>query len=277
MQMLSNGGLRVWWWSPRNRTSFWRNDSDLSATDNFGDLLGPFLVEELSGKHARFTPTDHPLRPIIYLVVGSVMAALRPNCVVWGPGIVTRDQSFSNADFRAVRGPLSYARLRELGYFCPPVFGDPAILLPSVFAPKPAKDFEYGIIPHYVDYSLVLRRFGSIPDVNVIDVRRPLREVITEICRCGRTISSSLHGIIVSHAYGVPSTWVEFSDMIFGDGTKFRDYLGSVGLNVEQPVKIGEEEDELGLIAILKQDSPMLLPRVDLDDLRRGLLATKPF
>jgi hypothetical protein len=41
------------------------------------------------------------------------------------------------------------------------------------------------------------------------------------------TYSSSLHGVIVSHAFGVPSIWMASSKPLHGDGVKFDDYFAS--------------------------------------------------
>jgi pyruvyltransferase len=269
--------LRMWWWSQRHHSSFWRNDGDPNAPENFGDLIGPFLAEAFTGLRPSFTPSDHPFRPSIHVIVGSVMAVVRPNFKVWGPGIVTRDQVFSSADFRAVRGPITHARILELGYVCPPIFGDPALLLPTVLLPHVEKDFAYGIIPHYVDYEDIVARYGDRPEFNIIDVRRPVREVVYEITRCNRNLSSSLHGIIVSHAYGIPTVWAAFSDKIFGDGVKFFDYFRSVGISTERPINISPSVTALELARLMEREDMLLRVRVDLENLRSRLLEARPF
>src|SRR5690606_17293123 len=79
------------------------------------------------------------------------------------------------------------------------------------------------------DYKIVSETYNNDPEILVIDLMTmDVEEVTRQILSCERTISSSLHGVIVSHAYGIPSVWVEFSNKIFGDGIKYRDYLESV-------------------------------------------------
>jgi hypothetical protein len=60
--------------------------------------------------------------------------------------------------------------------------------------------------------------------------------VIDAIASCRAILSSSLHGIIAAHAYGVPATWVKPSDRPKGDGFKFLDYWASMGRDDVKPL-----------------------------------------
>jgi hypothetical protein len=104
------------------------------------------------------------------------------------------------------------------------IHGDPSILLAKFFKMDIQKKYKLGIISHYVDYEEV--ELMNLPEgsklIRVFDY--PL-EVIKQICECEKIISSSLHGIIVAEAYGVPAIWGEFSDGVYGKGFKFRDYF----------------------------------------------------
>ena len=78
---------------------------------------------------------------------------------------------------------------------------------------------------------------GKVKLINLVDYGQCL-DIIEQITSCEFIISSSLHGLIVSDAYGVPNVWAEFSDNIWGNGFKYRDYYASINMNDVYPVII---------------------------------------
>ncbi len=125
--------------------------------------------------------------------------------------------------FHAVRGPLTRSLLQA---DVPEVYGDPAMLLPMIYTPRAGKRFELGVIPHVVDMKSVQ---VSDPAVPKIDLQADWRSVIERIVECEAVLTSSLHGLIVAEAYGVPAVWMTVSDRVIGEGFKFRDYYLSTG------------------------------------------------
>ncbi len=204
--------------------------------ENYGDLLSKYLVEKISGRKVMYYNAPKKRKAFFQqkhlLAIGSIMSYATKKSMVWGSGIITKKDTFSGGTFYAVRGPRSRERVLELGFKCPEVYGDPALLLPDYYRPANVKkSHTLGIIPHYVDYPKVAAWYQDKPDVKVIDLIGNDVEAITrKILSCERTVSSSLHGVIVSHAYGIPSVWVRFSDKLTGDNVKFEDYFLSVGL-----------------------------------------------
>ena len=199
---------------------------------NFGDLVGPYLHERLLGWPAVFGRPGATGEKTVYLTAGSIMKFCDRNAVVWGSGIMFRDEVFARPRrILAVRGPRTRARVLELGFECPEVYGDPGLLLPRLYRPDVERTHDLGVIPHYYDYDAVRRRFRGASGVKVIRVLQPVEAVVRDVLSCARTVSSSLHGVIVSHAYAVPTAWVRFSDRIPGDGVKYVDHFESIGLD----------------------------------------------
>lgn len=220
----------------KNIRLFWFSEIYLlnKTKENYGDLLGKYLVEKMSNANITFVNPRkinifNFFKPI-YFTIGSILANVKGNAIVWGSGIIQQDAKVNKAKFLAVRGPYTRKRLLELGYDCPPIYGDPAILLPNYFNPTVEKKYKYGVIPHYVDYKAI-NELVKDPNINVINLMtNNIEEVTKQILECENIISTSLHGIIVPHAYGIPAVWVKFSEKIFGDDIKYKDYFESVGI-----------------------------------------------
>ncbi|SFN32812.1 polysaccharide pyruvyl transferase family protein [Salegentibacter flavus] len=249
--------------------------------ENYGDLLSKYLVEKISGREVKWVhPKKQPWYKwdkSHYLAIGSILPHATKNSIVWGSGIIDREHHVAKADFRAVRGPRTREFLQQLGYDCPPVYGDPALLLPEYFNPQVEKEYKLGIIPHYHDYKKAVELFEDNPDIRVIDLMcMDVEEVTRQIMSCERTLSSSLHGLIVSHAYRIPSLWIEFSDKIFGDGIKYPDYLESVGLSVYEPPFIKESLTTEEWISMFEK-YPVLPEKKKVKALQQGLMEACPF
>lgn len=212
------------------------------APRNFGDWVTPYLFEKMTGSEAVLCGTRH-LKPGATTVVGcgSVLRHIRrPGvAVVWGSGIIDSADVFERPlQTLAVRGPRTRARMRALGYDCPEVFGDPGLMLPLVYPARRAAGHAVGIIPHFSELEQ-FRALALPQDWRLVDVTRPLEQVVDSIVACGRTVSSSLHGVVVSHAYGVPSAWAVAGTELHGDGVKFSDYFEAVGVADAAPCAWG--------------------------------------
>ena len=248
--------------------------------ENYVDLLSKYLVEKISGKEVKWVqPKKQPwykLNKTNYLAIGSIIHHATKDSIIWGSGIIDHKQKVANAVFRAVRGPRTREFLLNQGYQCPEVYGDPALLLPEFYNPQVEKKYKFGVIPHYHDFNLANKILGSESDVLVIDLMTmDVEEVTKQIMSCEKTISSSLHGLIVSHAYNIPSVWIEFSNKLFGDGVKFKDYFESVSITpyhlpfIEEMRKADLESFFLKFPALPKQGK--------LGELKDGLMSSCPF
>ena len=273
---------------------------------NFGDDLGPYLVSKLSGKAIRYVPIVRPklqtmvifLRGLksgkykiaaaksvvtglfkkqILVTVGSVISKFNnPNVAVWGAGLMSEKGIIHKARFHAVRGKYTQARIKELGFEVPEALGDPALLLPLIIPAKGAQKYQLGIIPHYIHYEKISAE-NKNEAVLIINLLDDIEKVVQDITSCAYTISSSLHGIIVSHAYSIPSLWYQLSEKkLSGDNIKFADYFSSVAIDRYTPFELPDNDVE-AIIAQIKKNPSQSMIQNDLALIQKHLLSVAPF
>jgi len=219
--------MKVWYF---NRTT--------KTQGNFGDLLGGYIPNELLGgpKTELLSIKDPELKLVS---VGSVLRegfGLEGNAIIWGSGMMLpTDNAPKGLDIRGVRGYYTLRRLVDQGYheqMQKVSIGDPALLLPMLYQPKTTKKYKLGVIPHYVDNEIAEELFGDVEGVKIINLlTNEVEPIIDQIAECDYCISSSLHGVIVAHAYNIPCAWIRMSDQLMGDkegNFKFKDYYSSV-------------------------------------------------
>lgn len=207
---------------------------------NFGDLLSPYLINkltELPVKHVFLRPGIKKrkiYRPasrdkFSYFAIGSIIRRINSKSIVWGSGAFGTEGNLDfnpNATITAVRGPLTRNLLRLSGVECPEVYGDPALLLPEVFNPNPQKKYKVGVVLRWAESEWDKANFGT--DVKKINMASTdIEPTLKEMLECENIISSSLHGIILADAYGIPSAWLS-STTPKGLHFKFYDYFISV-------------------------------------------------
>lgn len=275
---------------------------------NFGDELGPYIVSKLSGikidfvipkrnlliksifqKHNRGRLNISDILAILFrqehvlVTAGSILAHYNiSGCNIWGSGIITRKDRVKKANFFSVRGEHSKVRLNELKYKVPQTVGDPALLLSLVTPIKMKKKYKLGIIPHYVHYDEIKMKY-STKDILIINLLEPnIEKIIKDINDCEYTVSSSLHGIIVSHTYRIPSLWFELGEKpLFGDNVKFYDYFSSVGINDYGPFKLPDINNTTKFVkevtGLIDANSQINSIQVDLKELQKNLINSAPF
>jgi hypothetical protein len=220
----------------------------IPSRPNFGDALTPWLIHRITGRHPRFVPPGDSREK--FFVSGSIMEYTQACCTVWGSGILARHDPISPAaKLLAVRGPLTRARARQCGADCPEVYGDPALLLPRLYRPAVKEGRGAGLVAHFSDSVRLALLPRDTRRLRLIDVQDPIETVIDGIVSSEFVASSSLHGLIVSHAYGIPAVWVQFRPLPGGDGSKFADYFLSVGLDPPDPVPLAYDHIDPGPLA----------------------------
>lgn len=277
---------------------------------NFGDDLGPYIIAKLSGRKIKYVPLAGRKTSVIRFFVtsfylflrgkisfGDTLASFRSwyvkgylltvgsilqfnfnkSSLIWGSGIIERTTIVNSGTFLAVRGEKTRKRLMDLGYEVPEVYGDPALLLPVIYSPKPIKKYRVGIIPHVSHLSYVQENITD-PNIKIISLNtNDINSVIDEINSCELILSSSLHGIIVPHAYNIPCLWVDFPIKLSGDGVKYEDYFSSVKIKNYQPFNIEKKHSLNSIELLFNNNEDLSLPNIELSKLQEGLLNAAPF
>jgi pyruvyltransferase len=216
---------------------------------NFGDILSLKLVERIVGKSVRVYKKGQKPSEKKLLAIGSLLYFANDNDVLWGTGTngkftSKKDYKFTALDIRAVRGPLTRKFLLETFQInCPEIYGDPALLIPYFFPEFKRKENptrDYLIIPHYSEEDLFLKEEWE----NVVYSTEPWNQILENILDSRFVISSSLHGVIVAEAYGIPARLLVISnnEPLF----KYYDYyLGTNRPNFKYATSV-EEAMEMG-------------------------------
>ena len=144
-----------------------------------------------------------------------------------------------NAIYSALRGLLSRSAVIASGGECPEIYIDAAVLLPEVSAPDVPKTHKIGIIPHMLQEAMsraFIEKLGA-DHIKVIPLRSvtfdEIQGVIRDIMNCKDIVSTSLHGLMVAHAYGIPCQSLRMTSDLdnAADSFKTLDYKFSTGLD----------------------------------------------
>ena len=250
--------IRTYWWGSRK---------------NFGDLITPALLLAYG-----YTPVYEKKHRAELLCTGSILDGVdeRFSGQVLGSGLIRDHQiRLPRAQFLAVRGELTRERL---GLDAGLPLGDPGLLADRLLAQPVAKRYRLGVVPHYADKQdarvhALLQSLGD--SARLINPEDYPVTVIRQIAACEQVVSSSLHGIIVAHALGIPAVWMQLSESVAGGGFKFHDYASSVGVRLE-PVELQPGTSLADLTAMTCQPDAGLLTRrkTELDRLFSSLVGS---
>lgn len=214
------------------KTYYWKGKK------NFGDLLTPLLIKRFTNLSSEWSDAAHSE----LAMVGSIIEHLPSDWkgVIAGCGSLhdITKVAFPRAKILALRGPLTAKGLK--GDF---ILADPGLLADEL-VPLQAKEYDLGIIPHWTDTTLEHNPIFKKYSPKIIRVSDDPLKVIAEIGKCKKIISSSLHGIIVADAFGIPRR-IEIPPLALsntkreGGLFKWRDYSLSIGMEL----RIGLTQD----------------------------------
>ena len=221
------------------RIHWFRGTDWAGSTGNFGDWLTPYFLHKLTDVHIEWC---RPQAAEMF-GCGSIIEMIPEDFkgIIFTTGMMSEKSQrhdLSGAKILGLRGPLTAERVMVSGSHVP--FGDLGLLC-SLFNPNEKKQYELGVIPHYVHYDKEC-------EGHKIDVRGGIEHVLREASKCERILSSSLHGIILSDALGIENKW-EMSTQVLGKGFKFHDYAAALGEDIQPDVwRLGNQE-RIGEIA----------------------------
>ena len=232
---------------------------------NFGDHLSYVIVTKILADNNLLLEEETTDNSRL-LALGSVLHFANNNNTIWGTGfngkISLDEHQYQNLDVRAVRGPLTRDFLLGRNIAVPEIYGDPALLIPHIFKGKfqksPKKD--YAIVPNLHDLSIARANNWK----NVISPLNSWNKCITEILEAEFIIASSLHGLILAEAFGIPARYIRLSseENMF----KYNDYYQGSGRSGEMEYAQSVEEAlEMGGMQPLNFNHQKLLEAFPLD------------
>lgn len=209
------------------------------VTTNWGDAFNIELGTRLFESKPLIADLDTTYRsrsfeeeyPDPWFLIGSILQRARPQARVWGSGLMTPSPPRPAPRPLAVRGKLTRHALESVGVFDNPPLGDPGLLIRYMpeLAPDTSQPInDIGLIPHYSDLTdPSLHTAAHQLNAPIINIRSDTRTIINAVARCKIILSSSLHGLIIAHALGVPYVWISIGNRIGGGHFKFHDFFST--------------------------------------------------
>lgn len=273
-----------------------------SGNTNFGDEVSYFIVKKSLGrvilqartsKRLIFIYDNHFHLSSLFIqkdfrkhnrlfAVGSILGPkVKNNDVIWGSGFISNDEilntEVNQLNVLAVRGKKTLRKLKELNIPTHDniALGDPGLLISKfVQACEPSKEMIV-IVPHYIhkdifdELSIISKTAFQV--VNARDDYIPIAKIISG---ASLVLSSSLHGIIFAHAYGIPAIRLIFEEkQLKGGSYKFEDYMSIFEESVKLPLyRVNTNDLELNIDSILKSYSPAAPSKEKVNSIQDNLI-----
>ncbi|WP_345311343.1 polysaccharide pyruvyl transferase family protein [Kocuria gwangalliensis] len=244
---------------------------------NLGDKMGFHIADWMLGSESYVRLGLRNLDLVnqdTVAIVGSLIAAVvDKECNVVGGGLINPNSRKYNPNLRitGVRGFLTKSIIqRDSQAHRPLVIGDPGLLLSELETMPYCRDKrDLGFIIHDVDRDAFYKKYPDLAD-RVIDNYAPLGDFVEQLSGYRAVASTSLHGCIFCHSYGIPVAPFVLTGKVYGGDFKFEDYYSSYGLNVIRCPLEGSVDRVLSLVGSAPQPDPARL--VDLKYMQRDLI-----
>lgn len=200
---------------------------------NFGDALNPIIFYHFLGKE--FFDEDTSVR---FIGIGSILGLKKQQGrkIVFSSGYAAGDDSAygtapvidENYEIICVRGPET---ARILNINPEKAIADGAILLPVFYHPSAQeKKYKFSIMLHHksLDFYSGWEEVCNSAGIHLIDPRKDVAQVVSEIKSSEVIFCEAMHGAIVADAYRIPWIAVNFYPHI--NFFKWRDWCASLSM-----------------------------------------------
>lgn len=238
-------------------------------TDNAGDFFASWLLRKFN-KLVEFSNNAE------IAITGSILAWPQvKHAKIWGCGFHNfEDKYFGNKDnIYAVRGKLTADKLNLQNV----VTGEPGLLVSRFYKPSTIKKYKFGIVAHYIDYDffskLNLPSYVKVINMGTIDIEK----LMDEIYECEFVLSSSLHGIVFAHSYGIPAIRIKHKELTTKNAFKFLDYYSNFKIKFLQKEIKTQADLDWNEFEILYKSRILLTPSLaDVEKIQNNLLSVFP-
>ena len=223
------------WYKLLARKALRRSPQRFFRVGNAGDIFARMIIEKEWNAEALRVKEDGKR----LLLIGSIAHLFQPGDVLSGVGVKFSDIPRPAGRFcfiHALRGPISYDCFSKAGYDVSNVqfLLDPGLLI-RFYAEGLAHKRPQGVIfiPHFRERNLYYR--SKLPKgMRLVDIDNQPMKIAKQILEAELVYSSSLHGVIFSHALNRPVVLVQpqTAEPIL----KYKDYFCSVSLEMPKPI-----------------------------------------
>lgn len=238
-------GVNTYYWNTRKvhpvnyfRFKIFESERKVFRYGNAGDIFNVDLINYLYNQEAiNLNNTGKRL-----LLVGSTISQVNTGDIVNGIGWKGNDLSkiankIESATVFGVRGPLTKSLFEKYGTdlrLCKFEY-DPGLLIKEVYNINTDKGKNKNVIfiPHYRDMWVYKGKYPK--GLKIVNIDNSPQKIAKEILNAKVVYTSSLHGIIFSHALNKECVFVkpQSDEPIF----KYEDYFLSIGLALPKPLK----------------------------------------
>lgn len=237
--------LRTYFWKTQLvskyqyfKNTIFRRPHNRFVYGNAGDIFNKDLINYLYKQDAHNVRTEGSK----LLLVGSIASVIKENDIINGIGWKGNDLSaisehIKKATVYGVRGPLTKKLFQKYDTDLSTLKFelDPGLLIKEVYSLNLQKSTtkQTIFIPHYKDEKVYK---GNYPKpFKFVSIDNHPKTVAKEIMKAKLVYTSSLHGIIFSHALNKPCVFVapQSNEPMF----KYEDYFLSVNIDMPIPVK----------------------------------------